>query len=168
MTPEDLSECRLIVPYRHGKHGRQLSAPRIQRKLICATDQNDTDFFVEIATEHHKNAPPRRHLPDEVTPLLFSYMEAPALCRAAAVSRSWAKFAEADAHWDSLCRARWGLAPNSFTPPPDPIKLLYRLHHSSLKTMAVAEPRQSSCHLETHGPGLPASRRMTRGQLHCK
>lgn len=40
--------------------------------------------------------------------------------------------AQDDAWWASLCEAKFGVSPDSFTPPPDPTKMLYVLQYSSL------------------------------------
>jgi hypothetical protein len=59
-------------------------------------------------------------------------MDANTLCAAASVSKSWKELAERDDYWSALCLGRWGIAPNHFLPPPDPVKSLYQLHHVSL------------------------------------
>lgn len=75
-------------------------------------------------------------LPSETLKLILRFLPAPSLCTAEAVCPLWRAVAsEDDAWWGSLCETHFGVSPDSFTPPPDPVKMLFRLQHQSLRSI---------------------------------
>lgn len=72
-------------------------------------------------------------LPRETLQLIFRFLPARSLCAAEMVCPLWRSIAaQDDDWWASLCESKFGVSPDSFTPPPDPTKMLYVLQYSSL------------------------------------
>ncbi len=72
-------------------------------------------------------------LPLETLKQVFRFLPAPSLLAAEMVCRLWRDLASKDdAHWEELCKRTYGISPEQFTPPPDPVKLLYMLTYNSL------------------------------------
>ncbi|TFJ81010.1 hypothetical protein NSK_007653 [Nannochloropsis salina CCMP1776] len=72
-------------------------------------------------------------LPQDTIKQILRFLPAPSLLVSEMVCRLWRELASTDdAHWKDLCKRTYGLSPENFSPPPDPVKLLYMLTYSSL------------------------------------
>lgn len=75
-------------------------------------------------------------LPVETLQQVFRFLPAPSLCAVEMVCPHWRAVAsEDDGWWGSLCETQFGVSPDSFKPPPDPVKWLYMLQAQSLRSI---------------------------------
>lgn len=89
---------------------------------------------------------------------VFRFLPAQSLCAAECVCPLWRELASKDdAYWSELCQLQYGISPENFQPPPDPVKLLYMLSHASF-----AEIKYGGGGGASRGAG-GAARRMVMG-----
>jgi hypothetical protein len=62
---------------------------------------------------------------DENVPLMCEFMEAKTLCTVAFLSKFWNATSQRDNFWANLCFRTFRLKPESFHPPPKPVKRLF-------------------------------------------
>jgi hypothetical protein len=66
-------------------------------------------------------------VPVELLNSLLPFLDAESLCTAAVLSSAFSKLANDDRHWAELCRIDWGVTPDAFSPPPEPVKRFYEV-----------------------------------------
>jgi hypothetical protein len=60
---------------------------------------------------------------------VFHFLDAASLCASAQVCSLWRDVTNDDTYWVDLCKVQYNICPKTFTPPPDPVKLLYMLQY---------------------------------------
>jgi hypothetical protein len=74
-------------------------------------------------------------VPVELLNSLLPFLDAESLCTASVLSSAFSKLANDDRHWAELCRVDWGVTPDAFSPPPEPVKRFWM----------VCVPQRSLC-----------------------
>jgi hypothetical protein len=58
-----------------------------------------------------------------------------------AVCALWRRLSSDDEYWRALCASKYGVTPESFDPPPDPVKNLFFFHEKRFRQMIVEMAR---------------------------
>ncbi|GAB5033396.1 fbox domain containing protein [Nannochloropsis oceanica] len=105
------------------------------RALVLHPTKYNRDLFLHKndAAALRRPRPTMETLPQDTLKQIFRFLPAHSLLASEIVCRLWRDLASMDdAHWEQLCKRAYGISPENFSPPPDPVKLLYMLTYSSL------------------------------------
>ena len=78
------------------------------------------------------------------------------LCYCAQACPLWQHMSADDEYWRRLCRSKYSISPESFNPPPEPVKGLYRTAARRLRQMIVAMHEKQRHHFIAQLPKVPA------------